>query len=308
MPMAPAPDDLASLSLADIARLAEERKLPPVEKWNPTHCGDSEMRIARDGTWYHEGSADRPPGDGAAVLDHPAPRAGRRLRAGHAGREARHRGRGRAVRRGRAEERRRRREPHASPSASTPAISSSPAPRPSPALRGRGRTPISRCATGLDALVARPVYYELAEIALAEGAAPPGRVERRRLLPAGAGAHEPRRHACARRSSSATARSPELIGGDVLDEEVDGDGITPAAVLVAVVDRPDPTRDPDAAARDDAQASGPGQLPRRPDRSRRRRPDRRRPARGRGGDRPAAGRGRGRSASPTATAPSPASR
>jgi 8-oxo-dGTP pyrophosphatase MutT (NUDIX family) len=35
--------------------------------------------------------------------------------------------------------------------------------------------------------------------------------------------------------------SPELIGGDVLDEEADGQGITPAAVLVAVVDRPDPT-------------------------------------------------------------------
>ena len=35
--------------------------------------------------------------------------------------------------------------------------------------------------------------------------------------------------------------SPELLGGDVLDEEADGDGITPAAVLVAVVDRPEPT-------------------------------------------------------------------
>jgi hypothetical protein len=44
------------LSLADIARLAEARKLPPVERWNPTHCGDSEMRIARDGTWFHQGS------------------------------------------------------------------------------------------------------------------------------------------------------------------------------------------------------------------------------------------------------------
>lgn len=50
------PPDLASLSLAEIARLAAERKLPPVEKWNPTHCGHSGMRIARDGTWYHEGS------------------------------------------------------------------------------------------------------------------------------------------------------------------------------------------------------------------------------------------------------------
>ena len=37
------------------------------------------------------------------------------------------------------------------------------------------------------------------------------------------------------------ARSPELIGGDVLDEEAVGEGITPAAVLVPIVDRPDPT-------------------------------------------------------------------
>ena len=55
MPMEPIPD-LSTLSLADIARLAEEHKLPPVERWNPTHCGDSEMRIARDGTWFHQGS------------------------------------------------------------------------------------------------------------------------------------------------------------------------------------------------------------------------------------------------------------
>ena len=32
--------------------------------------------------------------------------------------------------------------------------------------------------------------------------------------------------------------SPELIGGDVLDEEALAHGVTPAAVLVAVVDRP----------------------------------------------------------------------
>ncbi|HMG48879.1 MAG TPA: CoA pyrophosphatase [Allosphingosinicella sp.] len=35
--------------------------------------------------------------------------------------------------------------------------------------------------------------------------------------------------------------SPILIAGDVLDEEEAGHGITPAAVLVAVVDRPEPT-------------------------------------------------------------------
>lgn len=55
MPME-APPDLETLSLADIARLAAEKKLPPVEKWNPTHCGHSDMRVARDGTWFHQGS------------------------------------------------------------------------------------------------------------------------------------------------------------------------------------------------------------------------------------------------------------
>lgn len=55
MPMDP-PPDLASLSLTDIARLLAEKRLPPVENWNPDHCGDSEMRIARDGTWFHQGS------------------------------------------------------------------------------------------------------------------------------------------------------------------------------------------------------------------------------------------------------------
>jgi len=55
MPMDPIPD-LSALSLAEIARLAEDQKLPPIDRWNPTHCGDSEMRIARDGTWYHQGT------------------------------------------------------------------------------------------------------------------------------------------------------------------------------------------------------------------------------------------------------------
>ena len=55
MPMDP-PPDLANLSLTDVARLLAEKRLPPVEQWNPDHCGHSEMRIARDGTWYHQGS------------------------------------------------------------------------------------------------------------------------------------------------------------------------------------------------------------------------------------------------------------
>jgi uncharacterized protein len=53
--MPPAPD-LSRMSLAEVAQALAEQRLPPVDQWHPTHCGDSEMRIARDGTWYHQGS------------------------------------------------------------------------------------------------------------------------------------------------------------------------------------------------------------------------------------------------------------
>ncbi|MGN6848313.1 MAG: DUF1285 domain-containing protein [Sphingomicrobium sp.] len=41
--------------------MIEERGLPPVDQWNPDRCGHSGMRIARDGTWYHEGKPIRRP-------------------------------------------------------------------------------------------------------------------------------------------------------------------------------------------------------------------------------------------------------
>jgi hypothetical protein len=45
------------MGLAALQReAAAGRKLPPVERWNPAHCGDIDIRIARDGTWYHQGS------------------------------------------------------------------------------------------------------------------------------------------------------------------------------------------------------------------------------------------------------------
>ena len=45
------------LGLASLQRdAAAGRRLPPVEKWNPSHCGDIDIRIAPDGTWYHQGS------------------------------------------------------------------------------------------------------------------------------------------------------------------------------------------------------------------------------------------------------------
>ncbi len=46
-----------SIGLASLQRdAAAGRKLPPVEKWNPAHCGEIDIRIARDGTWFHEGT------------------------------------------------------------------------------------------------------------------------------------------------------------------------------------------------------------------------------------------------------------
>jgi hypothetical protein len=43
-------------SLAQVARTASKRGLPPVHLWNPPDCGDLDMRIARDGTWFYLGT------------------------------------------------------------------------------------------------------------------------------------------------------------------------------------------------------------------------------------------------------------
>lgn len=60
MPYDP-PPYLAELTLAQIAEQVAARKLPPVEQWSPAKIGDSGMRIAGDGTWYHEGDPIRRP-------------------------------------------------------------------------------------------------------------------------------------------------------------------------------------------------------------------------------------------------------
>ena len=49
-------------SLAQSVRAAAPRGLPPVEKWNPPFCGDLDMRIARDGTWFYLGTPIGRPG------------------------------------------------------------------------------------------------------------------------------------------------------------------------------------------------------------------------------------------------------
>lgn len=44
-------------TLAAAARAAQSKKgLPPVHMWNPPFCGDLDIRIARDGTWFYLGT------------------------------------------------------------------------------------------------------------------------------------------------------------------------------------------------------------------------------------------------------------
>ena len=42
--------------IAASARAVKTRGLPPVHLWNPPDCGDLDMRIARDGTWFYLGT------------------------------------------------------------------------------------------------------------------------------------------------------------------------------------------------------------------------------------------------------------
>lgn len=42
--------------IAKSARAASKGGLPPVHLWNPPFCGDLDMRIARDGTWFYLGT------------------------------------------------------------------------------------------------------------------------------------------------------------------------------------------------------------------------------------------------------------
>lgn len=48
----PTADSLA----AEARKAAKEGSLPPVHLWNPPFCGDLDIRIKRDGTWYYLGT------------------------------------------------------------------------------------------------------------------------------------------------------------------------------------------------------------------------------------------------------------
>ncbi|CAN5480879.1 DUF1285 domain-containing protein [soil metagenome] len=174
----PPPPDLAALSLAEVARLVAERKLPPVERWNPTHCGNSDMRIARDGTWFHMGSPIgriemvrlfstilRREADGGFVLVTPvekldiavddAPFVAVEMKAEGQGRDATL-----AFRLNTGD--------FVTAGAEHPLRFAQADDGPRPYLHVRGTI-----GAGLEALVARPVYYELAQIALAGDDMPP---------------------------------------------------------------------------------------------------------------------------------------
>ena len=53
----PVTGEAAAEALLSVARKAQaEGRLPPVEQWDPPFCGDLDMEIRRDGTWFYEGT------------------------------------------------------------------------------------------------------------------------------------------------------------------------------------------------------------------------------------------------------------
>lgn len=172
--MDPLPD-LSSLSLAEVARLAEQQKLPPVERWNPEHCGDSEMRIARDGTWFHQGAPIGRPAmvrlfstilrrepDGRFVLVTPVEKLDIEVEdAPFVAVEMKAEGSGPTARIGF--------------QLNTGDLVTAGPDHPLRFGEGPdGPRPYLMVRSGLEALVARPLYYELAEIALANDGEVPG--------------------------------------------------------------------------------------------------------------------------------------
>ncbi len=48
--------------MASVKAAQKGKGLPPVHKWDPPFCGDLDMRIARDGTWFYQGTPIGRPG------------------------------------------------------------------------------------------------------------------------------------------------------------------------------------------------------------------------------------------------------
>lgn len=175
MPAPAPPPDLAGLSLTEIARLAAEKKLPPVDKWEPSHCGHSSMRIAGDGTWFHEGSPIGRPAmvqlfstilrrepDGRHVLVTPVEKLDIDVEdAAFVAVELKSEGKARTRR-------------LAFRLNTGDLVVAGPERGFRIEERADGPHPYLHVRNGLEARIARSVYYELAELALAEGESPPG--------------------------------------------------------------------------------------------------------------------------------------
>ncbi len=170
----PLPLDLTALSLTEVAQALAEQRLPPVDQWHPAHCGPSDMRIARDGTWFHQGSPIGRPAmvrlfasilrreaDGSYVLVTPGEKLDIDVEdAPFVAVEVKSEGEGTARRLAF----RLNTDALVVAGPDHPLRFATDAGEPAPYLHVRG---------GLEARLVRPVYYELAEIALAEGGDPP---------------------------------------------------------------------------------------------------------------------------------------
>lgn len=175
MPESKPPIHLKGLSLAELQRLIDDRRLPPVDTWNPEQCGHSGMRIAGDGRWYHDGRPiERPAmvrlfstilrreGDGRHVLVTPVEKLVIDVdRTAFRAVEMSSEGSGRE-----------RRIALALDSGDALVVGAG---HPLKLVEDEhGPSPRVAVRHGLEAELSRPIYYELAEIALAEGANPPG--------------------------------------------------------------------------------------------------------------------------------------
>jgi len=175
MPETRAPISITGQPLDAIAALVADRTLPPVGKWNPTHCGNSEMRIARDGIWYHQGSPITRPAmvrlfstvlrrepDGSHVLVTPVEKLSIDVEAtAFIALEMETEGAGEN------------RRIALSLNSGDALVVGGDHPL-SIVEDEHGLQPRVAVRHGLEATLARPLYYELAEIALAEGYNPPG--------------------------------------------------------------------------------------------------------------------------------------
>ena len=175
MPESRPPIHLAGRSLAELAAAIDGQRRPPVDQWHPTHCGDSGMRIAADGTWYHMGSPiDRPAmvrlfstvlrrePNGSHVLVTPVEKLTIEVELTAF----------RAIAMTSEGERDKRRIAFELDSGDAVILGPD---HPLTLSEGKhGPSPRLAVRHGLEALIVRPVYYELAAIALAENHRPPG--------------------------------------------------------------------------------------------------------------------------------------